>query len=156
MLAAETPSAGTIAGASAIDDFEAETAGTWKLTWVVAVRARLLSVLSTALNETVSTVGSLTANVATPFDPVISELGVITAVLEDECNVTSLFSTGLVPSSRLTSMAPEVSVTPLVDVATIGVVVVTVDCEADTLRVPNVTLTLCPLRMTLSVVSVAV
>ena len=33
-----------------------------------------------------------------------------------------------------------------------GVDVVTVDREAETVRVPNVTLTLCPLRETLSVV----
>ncbi len=155
-VAADTPSAGTVAGDAAIHDLEADTAGTSKLTWVVAVRARLLSDVSTALNVTVSTVGSLTVNVATPLDPVVCELGVITAVVDEELKSTVLPPTGLVPSSRVTSTVPDVCVTLLVEVATIGVVVVTVESAAETTRVPNVTLTLWPVRATLSVVSVAV
>jgi len=153
--AAETPSAGTVEGDADSVDLEGDTAGSSKLTWVVAVRG-VLSELSTALNVTVSTVGSLTVKVATPSDPVVRELGLITAVVEEELSVTFLLPTGLVPSSSVTSTVPEVSVTPLVVVATIGVLVVTVDCEAETVRVPNVMLTLDSLRATLSVVSIAV
>ena len=46
------------------------------------------------------------------------------------------------PSSSVTSMVPTVADTPLVVVATIGVVVTTVDCEAETVRFPKVTLAL--------------
>ena len=102
--------------------------------------------MSTALNVTVSAVGSLTVKVATPLDPVVCELGVITTVVDGELSVTFLPATGLVPSSKVTSTVPEVSDTPLVDVATIGVVVVTVESEAETARVPNVTLALDPVR----------
>ena len=139
-------------------DAEADAAGTWKLTWVVLFRARLLSVVSTALNVTVSAVGSLTVKLATPSDPVVCELGMITTVLDGEpVSVTVLPETGLDPSSKVTSTVPSVADTPLVVVATTGVVVTTVDCEAETLRFPKVTLTLSPVRARLlSVVSVAV
>ena len=57
----------------------------------------------------------------------------------------------------MTSTVPEVSDTPLPVVATVGVVVITVESEADTDRFPKVTLALNPVRArSLSVVSVAV
>ena len=79
----------------------------------------------------------------------------IVTVGDDALSVTVLPATGLVPSRRVTVMVPLVCKAPLFAVATMGVDVVTVDCEAETVRVPNVTLTLCPLSAMASVVSVA-
>ena len=69
---AVTPLAGTADGDTVMEEAEADAVGTWKVTWVVSVMARLLSEVSTALNVTVSAVGSLTVKLATPSDPVVS------------------------------------------------------------------------------------
>ena len=89
--------------------------------------ARSLSELSTALNVTVSAVASRTEKDASPSVPVVCEVGVISAFVEEGVSVTVLPATGLEPSSKVTVTVPVVCNAPLVVVATIGVDVVTVD-----------------------------
>ena len=79
----------------------------------------------------------------------------MTACCEDAVSVTDLPTTGLEPSSRVTVTVP-VGPGPLAaTVATIGVAVVTVESVDETAKLPNVTVTVCPVKVTLSVVSFA-
>jgi hypothetical protein len=144
-----------VAGETFILEVDGDAAGTSKVTCALAVIARLLSELSTAWNVTASAVVSLTEKDAWPLLPVASELGVMTAVVGEELSVTVLPATGLVPSSRVTVTVPVGAGPLLAIVATMGVVVVTVESAAETVRVPNVTATLWPVRAMLSVISVA-
>ena len=111
--------------------------------------------VSTALKVTSSAVVSLTEKEAWPLLPVVTEPGVMPAVVDGEAlSVTALPATGLVPSSRVTVTVPVGCGLPIVD--TSGVVVVTVESAGETVSVPKVTMTLWPVRGTLSDVSVAV
>jgi hypothetical protein len=134
----------------------ADATGAWNDTWTVWAMARLLSVLSTALKVTVSAVESPTVKKAWPPAAVwVEVLGVMTACCEDAVSVTDLPTTGLEPSSRVTVTVP-VGPGPLAaTVATIGVAVVTVESVDETAKLPNVTVTVCPVKVTLSVVSFA-
>ena len=136
-----------------------DAAGSWKLTCVVSVRARLLSEMSTALNVTVSSgrvahregrhaVGP--GRLRTGRDHHAGGRG---RAASRSCRRPDWCR-----RADVTSTAPDgLRTRRLVVVATIGVVVVTVDCEAETVRFPKVTLALNPVRArTLSVVSVAV
>ena len=114
------------------------------------------SEVSTAEKVTVSAVVSLTVKDAWPLDPLSSEAVVMTALVDDAVSSTVLPLTGLVPSSKVTLTVPVgCGPPPTATMDTSGVVVVTVESAAETLRVPNVTWTLRPVRATPSVVSVA-
>jgi hypothetical protein len=139
-----------------ITDVDPDATGGSNVTCVVAVMARLLSELSTAWNVTACAVVSLTLKDARPSVPVTAVLGVMFALEDGALSVTVFPATGLVPSNRVTMTVPVGWGPPLATVDTMGVVVVTVESVAETVRVPNVTPTLWPVRAMLSVVSVAV
>jgi hypothetical protein len=106
----------------------------WKFTVAVWVRV-MPSVVSVAVKVTDSATESVTEKETWPFEPVVAGEGVpTTAVPELAWRPTTFPDTGLLlDESRVTTAVAPVGPTRAGDTA------VTVDCAAETTRVPNVT-----------------
>jgi hypothetical protein len=146
-----SPSAGAVVADASTLEALAEGDGFSKLTVAVFVSV-VPSVVSIAVSVTVSATESVTVNEIWPFEPVVAGDGApMLAVEELAWRLTAFPGTALSPDVNKVTIA----VVPRPPTGA-GVVAVTVDCEPETVRLPNVTDAVFAMTVLPAVVSVAV
>ncbi len=144
-----SPSAGEVVAWAITVDAVADGDPAANVTEGVDVRVTV-SVVSVAVNVTVSGTVSVKGNDTWPFAPVVAGVGAPTTALPVDDRLTAFPATGLfVDESRVTTTDVPCAPTGA------GVETVTVDWEAETLSVPKVTEAVLAITV-VSVVSVAV
>jgi hypothetical protein len=129
-----SPSAGDVVPEASTFDAVADAAGSANVTLAVCVIG-IPSVVSVAVNVTVSATESVTLKETCPFEPVVAGEGAPTIAVEElDWRLTAFPGTGLLPALNKVTTAVVPS-----EPSGAGDVAVTVDCAAETARVPNVT-----------------